>query len=95
MAGPLMSLTDIPSPRSTLQTMLLEQLGASGTIRSADLKRAVAAAETADKRLDQALVDLGLMAEIALDGLLASALAVADFDPGLTPKNPVQAAGSP
>lgn len=58
-------------------------------VRPDDLARARAAAEIADKRLDQALLDLGLLTEAALRDVLARQFGVADALPGELPPAPV------
>jgi general secretion pathway protein E len=58
-------------------------------VRRDDLARARAAAEIADKRLDQALLDLGLLTEAALREVLAQQFGVADALPGDLPQAPV------
>lgn len=82
----------------------LQQLGASDrlfapklaaflsqhdAVRPDDLARAQAAAEIADKRLDQALLDLGLLTEAALRQVLMQQFGVADAGPGELPRAPV------
>lgn len=74
-----------------LEPLLAAYLSSAGQIRPADLKRAQSAAEAADKRLDQALVDLGLITEGSLNELLSSALAVPDFDIRNLPPEPLLA----
>lgn len=58
-------------------------------VRPDDLARARAAAEIADKRLDQALLDLGLLTEAALREVLARQFGVADVQPAELPRTPV------
>lgn len=64
-------------------------LSQHAAVRPDDLARAQAAAEIADKRLDQALLDLGLLTEAALREVLAQQFGVADVLPGEFPRAPV------
>lgn len=54
-------------------------LEADGRLHAADLLRARAAAEAAGKRLDQALLDLGLVSEAQLGEVLRTGFGVAEF----------------
>jgi general secretion pathway protein E len=60
-----------------------------GIVPVDDLARAQAAAQAADKRLDQALLDLGLITEAALNELLARRLGVTEVLPEELPAAPV------
>lgn len=64
-------------------------LSQHAAVRPDDLARAQAAAEIADKRLDQALLDLGLLTEAALREVLNQQFGVADALPGELPRVPV------
>ena len=60
-------------------------LEADGRLHAADLLRAQAAAEAASKRLDQALLDLGLITETQLGELLQAGFGVAELGPEEVP----------
>lgn len=62
---------------------------ADGIVTAADLVRARAAAEAADKRLDQALLDLGLITEAALRQILLRHFGVAATTAADIPCEPV------
>lgn len=66
--------------------MFLEQ---SGAVPAVDLARARAAADIADKRLDQALLDLGLLTETTLSEVLTRHFGVEDVRPAELPAAPV------
>ena len=70
---------------------LEEVLRVDRLLDTADLERARSAAMAADKRLDQALVELGLLAQSTLDGLLATPLGIYDADPVDCPATPLLA----
>jgi general secretion pathway protein E len=68
---------------------LLELIEASAVVSADDLQRARAAALQADKRVDQALVELGLMTEARLRALLADRLGIADIPDTDLPDSPL------
>ncbi|MBI4924131.1 MAG: type II/IV secretion system protein [Devosia nanyangense] len=68
---------------------LSDYLETDGRVSAADLLRARAAAEAADKRLDQALLDLGLLTEATLSDLLTERFAVDDVSADRLPLAPV------
>jgi general secretion pathway protein E len=72
-----------------LGPQLAEYLESAGIIRAGDLSRAKAAATTADKRLDEALVELGIATEDRLTSLLATVFHIEDYDPDGRPGEPV------
>jgi general secretion pathway protein E len=79
-----------PQPTPNLTTpALLELLEVSTTVSPDDLSRARAAAAQADKRIDQALVELGLMTAARLRTLLAEQLGIADIADAELPETPL------
>ncbi len=61
----------------------------SAVVSTDDLNRARAAAAQADKRVDQALVELGLMTEARLRSLLTEQLGIADISDADLPEAPL------
>lgn len=85
-------MTDLQQPgvsERAFAPKLATFLAQHEAVRPDDLARARAAAEVADKRLDQALLDLGLLTEAALREVLAQQFGVADVLPGEIPQAPV------
>jgi general secretion pathway protein E len=72
-----------------LAPLLLTRIVEQKLVPPADLVRAQSAAEAADKRLDEALLDLGLMSEAALRTLLAGAFRIGDVADSDLPQEPV------
>jgi general secretion pathway protein E len=68
---------------------LADCLEESKALSADDLSRARAAAGAADKRLDQALLDLGLITSGALNDLLVSRFGVTEVEPKELPAAPV------
>ncbi len=85
-------MTDLQQPGASERSFapkLAAFLAQHDAVRPDDLARAKAAAEIADKRLDQALLDLGLLTEAALREVLAQQFGVAEALPGELPRAPV------
>lgn len=79
-----------PQPAPNLIAPALAGLiEASATVSVDDLLRARAAAAEADKRLDEALIELGLMTEARLRALLAEGLGIADALDSELPAAPI------
>ena len=72
-----------------IEPRLARYLEVAGQIRAVDLQRAKAAATAAGKRLDQALVDLGIATEASLAEILIKEFGVGAFDPKAAPSDPV------
>lgn len=82
-------LQQVGASERLFATKLAAFLSQQDAVRPDDLARARAAAEIADKRLDQALLDLGLLTEAALRDVLVQQFGVADVLPGELPRAPV------
>ncbi len=74
---------------SLLSRSLLSALENGATVTADELNRARAAAAKADKRVDQALVELGLMTEARLRAMLADQLGIADIADAELPEAPL------
>jgi hypothetical protein len=68
---------------------LLSALEDGATVTPDELNRAKAASAQADKRVDQALVELGLMTEARLRSLLADRLGITDIADAELPETPL------
>jgi general secretion pathway protein E len=76
-------------PESDIAIRLEELLRVDRLLDTIELDRAKMAARAADKRLDQALVELGLLAQERLDNLLGTQLGIDDADPADCPAEPL------
>lgn len=75
--------------QSEIESQLADQLLVDGVVNADDLTRTRAAATATGKRLDQALVDLGMVSETTLERLLHSAFGVVEVDMNRVPREPV------
>jgi len=85
----MMDLRRVTASERSFAQRLVELLAQHDAVRPDDLVRARAAADIADKRLDQALLDLGLLTEAALHEMLGQQFGVAEVTPTELPRAPV------